>query len=292
MRTDYAYYPGCSLRGTGSEFAESMEAVFKHLGIKLEELPDWNCCGATSGHATAPRAALALDLRNLAQAAEMNKPVVVPCAACYHNMRAARLAVEKGDTELVKDALPLPAERLAAVEVVHPLEILATPETLALIKSKVVEPLAGFRAVSYYGCLLSRPAEAVKFDDTENPVLMDRLLRALGAEALDWSYKVDCCGGNLVLSAPSVAIDLISKILTGAEDAGANSVAVACPLCHANLDMRQFEASRRLRHKVEVPVFYFSELMAIAFDLPQAEKWLKKHITTPFPLIDAIFGMD
>lgn len=292
MIRDYAYYPGCSLRGTGAEFADSLEAVFAHLGLALHELPDWNCCGATSGHAIAPRAALALDMRNLAQAAQIGKPLVVPCAACYHNTRAARLAAAEGDPDLVAGALPLPADKLAAVEVVHPLEILTTPDALTEIRSKVVEPLAGFRIASYYGCLLSRPPAAVRFDDTENPTRMDRLLEALGAEAVDWSWKVDCCGGNLALSAPNIAVDLVSRILSGAEDASANSISTACPLCHANLDMRQFEVSTKLRRKVEIPVFYFTELMGIAFGLPRAEKWIKKHITTPFPLVDSLLGID
>lgn len=292
MRTDYAYYPGCSLRGTGAEFADSLEAAWKHLGLTLEELPDWNCCGATSGHAINPVATLALGVRNLAQAAELGKPVVVPCAACYHNLRAARLAVAEGDPELDMSALAVDTKRLAAVEIVHPLEVLTSKEALALIRSKVTLPLAGFKIASYYGCLLSRPPAAVKFDDTENPTKMDTLVAALCAEPVDWSWKVDCCGGSMALSATPVAVDLTSKILTGAEEAGANAIAVACPLCHANLDMRQFEASRLLRKKVEVPVFYFTELMGIAFDLPKAEKWLKKHITTVFPLVDSFLGED
>ena len=292
MTRDYAYFPGCSSRGTGAEFAESIRAVFEHLGIGLEELPDWNCCGATSGHAIAPRATLALEMRNLAQAARMSKPLAVPCAACFHNMRAARLAAQKGEVEPAAEALSAPRGTLAAVEVVHPLEILTSPEVLAEVRSKVVESLAGFRVASYYGCLLARPPEAVKFDDTENPTRMDRLVEAIGAEAVDWSWKVECCGGNLALAARGVAVDLVARILTGAEQAGANAIAVACPLCHANLDMRQFEASRKLRRKIEVPVFYFSELMAIAYDLPKAEKWLKKHITTPFPLIDGLLDTD
>lgn len=288
MRKDYAYFPGCSLRGTGAEFGASLEAVFRHLGYTLEELPDWNCCGATSGHAIRPRTALALAIRNLAQAAATHKPLVVPCAACYHNLRAARLAVEEGDPALVAEALPIPAAGIAAVSVVHPLEVLSSKEALAEVRAKVVDKLAGFRVASYYGCLLSRPPKAVKFDDTENPTAMDRIVAAIGAQPVDWSWKVDCCGGNLSLSATEVAVDLIAKILAGAEEAGANAIAVACPLCHANLDTRQFEASRKLRRKVEIPVFYFTELMALAYDLPRAEKWLRKHITTPFPLVDAI----
>jgi heterodisulfide reductase subunit B len=289
---DYAYFPGCSLRGTGAEFAESLEAVFKHLGLTLEELSDWNCCGATSGHSVAPKTALALGMRNLAQAAATGKPLVVPCAACYHNLRAARLAAAEGDPELVESALPAKREVLAAVEVLHPLEVLTSKEALAEVRSKVTERLSGFRVVSYYGCLLSRPPKAVQFDDTENPTRMDTLVRALGANAIDWSWKVDCCGGNFALGAPAVMLDLVSKILSGAEDAGANAIATACPLCFANLDMRQFEVSKKLRRKVEVPVFYFTELMGIAFELPRAEKWLKKHITTPFPVVDEALGMD
>lgn len=287
MRKDYGYFPGCSLRGTAAEFADSLEAALRHLGFDLKELPDWNCCGATSGHATAPKTALALGMRNLSIAAGQGKPVLVPCAACYHNFRAARLAAEKGDVDLVPEAMPLAAEKLAAVEVLHPLEVLTSKEVLAEVKRKVVSPLKGFKVAAYYGCLLSRPPEVAKFDDAEDPRRLDDLVEALGGEAVDWSWKTDCCGGNLALGATDVAVTLVGRILSGAEEAGANAIVVACPLCHANLDMRQFEVSKKLRRKVEIPVFYFSELMAVAYDLPKAEKWLKKHITTPFPLVDA-----
>jgi len=292
VKKDYAYFPGCSLRGTAAEFADSLEAVMKHLGFSLAEVPDWNCCGATSGHAVRPKTALALGMRNLGLVAKMGKSVLVPCAACYHNFRASQLAAEKGDPELVAEAMPLPAGELAGVEILHPLEILTSPEALLQVRAKVATPLKGFKVACYYGCLLSRPPEVARFDDTENPRRMDDLVEALGAESVDWSWKTDCCGGNLALSATDVAVTLVGRILTGALEANANAIAVACPLCHANLDMRQFEVSKKLRRKVEIPVFYFSELMAIAYDLPKAEKWLRKHITTPFPLVDATIGLD
>ncbi len=290
MTKDYGYFPGCSLRGTAREFSESLEAVMKHLGYRLEELPDWNCCGATSGHALAPAAALALGMRNLSQAAASQRPLVVPCASCYANLRSARLAAREGDPHMPPAPAGADLETIATVEVVHPLEVLTSDEALSQVRARVKTPLEGMKVATYYGCLLSRPPAAVKFDDTENPVRMDMLVEALGAKSVDWSWKTDCCGGNLALGATDITVTLVSRIIAAAEEAGANAIVVACPLCHANLDMRQFEASRKLRRKVEMPVFYFSELMALAYDLPRTEKWLKKHITTVFPLVDSILG--
>ena len=290
MRRDFAYYPGCLAAGPDAGYGLSVEGVFRHLGYTLEELPDWTCCGQTSARAVAPGAALSLGLHNLSIAASLGKPVVTPCPVCLGNLNAARLAAAKGDTQLPV-GLPVPAESLAAVEVVGPLEVLSSRDALLNISAKRVEPLSGFHVACYYGCRLSKGAGDAA-DGIEDPLAMERILEVLGAEVVDWSWKRECCGAALALPAEDIVLDLAGRILSAATDAGADCIAVACPLCHENLDLRQFDISKRLRRKVEVPVFYFTELMAIAFDLGGTEKWLKKHLTTVFPLVDKLLDYE
>jgi len=292
VNSAFSYYPGCRLRGTGAEYGASLEGVFERLGLTLEELPGWVCCGAASGHATAPRAAHALCAQNLALAAASLRPLVAPCALCYGNLRAAQYAAAAGDPEFPDGFTDIPHEKIAAVEVLSPLEVLSRPEILIRLRGLCEGNLSGFRAACYYGCLLTRPPEYAGGEDVDNPLAMERLLEALGAETVDWSHKTECCGAALGAPAEEVVLDLAWRIISDAEEAGANCIAVACPLCHWNLDVRQFEIARRRRRKVEMPVFYFSELVAVALDLPETERWLKRHLTPVFPLIDGIMGFE
>lgn len=292
MSLRFSYYPGCRLSGKGAEYGASVEAVFARLGYALAELPGWSCCGEASGHAVAPRAAHALSAHNLAIAAAVGKPLVAPCAICYGNLRAAAHAAATGDSEFPDDFPAVPLEDIVGVEVLSPLQVLSAPEALIRMREAADESLGGFRVACYYGCLLTRPPEYAGGEDVANPLSMERLLEALGAETVDWSYKTECCGGALGAPAERVVLELAWRIISAAEEAGANCIAVACPLCHWNLDIRQFEISKRKRRKVEMPIFYFSELIAVAFDLPKTEKWLKRHMTTVFPLIDEIIGFE
>ena len=149
-----------------------------------------------------------------------------------------------------------------------------------MIEKKVVNPLKGLKVVSYYGCLLVRPPKVTEFGEHENPVLMDEIMEAIGAEPLDWSGKVDCCGGSLALTRTDIVCKLVEDLRIAAKKAGANCVVTACPLCQANVDTRQKGRKDEL-----LPIFYFSELMGIAFELPNIKKWLKKHVISPYKLL-------
>jgi heterodisulfide reductase subunit B len=147
-----------------------------------------------------------------------------------------------------------------------------------VIQEKVVKPLEGLKIACYYGCVLVRPPELTGWDDPEHPTTMDGLVEALGAEPIDWSYKVDCCGASLTLSLSDIVVDLSNKVVEGAIEAGADCIASACGICQINLDTRQVGGKR-------VPVFYFTELMGLAFGVPGVEKWLSKHGVDPRPLL-------
>lgn len=276
----YAYYPGCSLESAlAKEYDLSAQAVSKRLGIELEELHDWNCCGASSGHSTNHLLNHAIVGRNLALAEKQGLDIAAACPACYVRLKHTRHSVleEEGLRQQVVDAIDMPYE--GKYDVRHLLDIMINDVGIDAIKEKVVKPLTGLKLVSYYGCFLVRPPKVVAFDDPENPQSMDILVESLGADILDWSGKVDCCGGSLALTRREIVIGLVEDLIERARGAGAEALVSACPLCQMNVDGRQKLSSNPLS------VFYFTELMGLAMGLPGAKKWFGKHIISPNKLL-------
>ncbi|HHY96091.1 MAG TPA: disulfide reductase [Firmicutes bacterium] len=274
------YYPGCSLHSTAWEFDASTRAVCAALDIQLEELPGWTCCGSSSAHTRPGPLARALPLRNLVLAEQVAPELLVPCAACYNVLRSADQAWRQGEAE-AKEAARLVEEGLGRayrgeVAVRHVLEVLARPEILARFREKARKPWP-LPVVPYYGCLLSRPSAEIGFDRPEQPVLMDRILTAAGAEVRPWSYKTDCCGASLTISHSPVVETMVNGLVKQARRAGAVALVTACPMCHANLDSRQSEAE-------PMPVLYVTEVMAMALGLPGVERWLGAHLVDARPL--------
>ncbi|MCP4715922.1 MAG: heterodisulfide reductase subunit B [Deltaproteobacteria bacterium] len=274
----YAYYPGCTQEATAEEFGLSSVAVCRALGIELEEIPDWSCCGASSGHFEDDTLAHALSARNLALAEQQQLDTAVVCAACYLRLRATRRKVRQSDDYRRKIVDTIGADYAGSYDVKHLLDIIVHDYGLNALEKMVKKPLAGLRLVSYYGCYLVRPPKIVAFDDPENPTAMDRLAAALGATPCDWSSKVDCCGGSLILGKEELALGLIGGLLDNAREVQADAIVVACPMCHANLDMRQSGAA-------QLPVIYFTELIGLALGLGDVDAWLKKHLVDPRPLL-------
>jgi heterodisulfide reductase subunit B len=274
-----SYYPGCSLHSTGLEYDESTQEVCKILGIELEELSDWNCCGAGSAHCTDEVLSIELPVRNLVKAEEAGLDLVIPCAACFNRFKVA----EKHIREEKEPVIDTPY--LGNVPVKHLLDFLSEEEKLKLIKEKIEKPLNGLKVACYYGCLITRPPEITDAKHHENPQVMDDLLSLLGAEACSWSYKTDCCGGSLMLSRPDIVAQLSGKLIQMAEEAGANCIATACPLCQANLDTKQGMISKNLEREVHFPTFYFTELLGLALGYEKADKWFKKHVIDPRDLL-------
>lgn len=277
----YAYYPGCSLESTAVEYDLSARAACVRLGIELVELDDWNCCGATSAHSTNHILALALPARNLALAGEAGLDLVVPCSACYNRLKVTDHLLRQ-DKELHRRMGEVTGtDYRNPVTVRSLLETVVTGAGLGAVAEKVVRPLSGLKVACYYGCLLVRPPAVTNFDNAENPVLLDRLVEALGAGSVRWFYKTDCCGASLAMSRGEMVTGMVGVILDRAQEAGANALVTACPLCQANLEMRRSEACG-------LPVFYFTELMGLAFNLPDCRNWFKKHLIDPQPLLASL----
>ena len=276
----FSYYPGCSLDSTAKEYDMSVHAVCRELDVELKELPDWNCCGASSGHCTNLKLSLALPGRNLAIAEKEGMDIAVSCPACFLRLKKVNYELshdEKLRQEIVR-IMDMPYEGRQKTR--HILDIIYHDVGLETIREKVKKPLKGLKIVSYYGCLLVRPPKVTEFGEHENPVLMDEIMEAIGAEPLDWSGKIDCCGGSLALTRTDIVCKLVEDLVVAARKAGANCVVTACPLCQANVDTRQNGIKDEL-----LPIFYFSELMGISFELPNIKKWLKKHVISPYKLL-------
>jgi heterodisulfide reductase subunit B2 len=270
-----SYYPGCALHGTAIEYDESTKAVSRLLGVELCELPDWNCCGASSAHGRDDALAHNLVARNLGIAARQGMDVVIPCAACYGRFKTAE--EESGDA--VKSG------RSRNFLILNLLEFFVSSPLWEKMPALKKRPLAGLKVVCYYGCLLVRPPRIVGTANPENPDMLDRLMTLLGADSIPWSYKTDCCGGSLALTRKDIVLHLTQRLCDQAIQAGAEAVVVACPLCQANLDTRQEKISQGSGEKYELPILYFTELMGVAFGHPQAPKWLQRHFINPTPLL-------
>jgi heterodisulfide reductase subunit B2 len=269
-------YPGCSLNGSARDYNESVYALAKAFDIELEQVPDWNCCGATAAHNMNKELSLALPARILASAEKHGlADVVVPCAACY-----SRLAVTQH--ELLHD----PVLRNKVIEIIG-MDFKGTTNIMNVIQfidKFIVDKLEAkitkkfnYNVACYYGCLMVRPAKILKYDRPEDPQSMDEVMRKIGANALDWGYKVECCGAGLSVSKTDMVSKLSGKIIEDATYRGAEAIIVACPMCHSNLDMRRGSINSFWKTKFNIPVIYMTQAIGLAVGLTPKEVGLKRH---------------
>ncbi len=281
-----AYYPGCSLEGTAIEFDLSTRAVCQALGIELVEVPDWNCCGATSAHFTNHDLAIGLAARNLAQAQETGADAITaPCAACFSRLKFAEYKLQEEPERLGAMLEKAEIAYRGGLAVRSLLETIVSAYGIDAVKERVTQPLNGLKVACYYGCLLVRPPDVTQFDDAENPRSMDNLLAALGAEPVDWAYRIECCGGGLALGRADIVRKLVGDILDNALACGAECLAVACPLCQGNLDWRQSEAAAQRNTTYDLPVYYFTQLLGMALGVPPHRLGVEKHLTPATALL-------
>ncbi len=279
-----AYYPGCSLHSTAAEYDHTVRAVAELLELDLVEPPGWVCCGSSPAHSSDHTLATVLPMRTLATVEQMGlDTVTAPCSACFARMKAAAYTVAHNDEMAREVEQQLGYTYRGTVEVQHLVDTLVDRAGLAKIEARVQQPLKGLKVACYYGCLVTRPPQMTQAEHPEYPTKMDEVLRALGAEPVDWSYKTDCCGGALSLTQTPLALELTEKILRNAHDCGAQAVAAVCPLCHVNLDARQSQ----MKLDFKMPVLYLTQLMALAFGLGEKKAALNKNLVDPRPALGA-----
>lgn len=289
MAKKYAYYPGCSGGATSKEYDVSTRAVCKALGVELVDIPDWSCCGSTPAHQVDQRLSAALSARNLAQAEALDlDQVITPCPSCLKNLHNALEHMDESPAfKAAVDALtgrPLGRHPKVGSVLQAVLEDVA-PEGLAALVKK---PLTGLKLVAYYGCLMTRPARSMHFDDEENPTSLDRLMEACGATMLPFPLKTECCGGSFGIPRNDVTARLAGRIMELAREAGADAVVVACPLCQMNLDLRQGQINSANGLNLNIPVFYFTQLMGLALGLPDSALELGKLVVDVKPALEKL----
>jgi heterodisulfide reductase subunit B len=281
----YAYFPGCSLSGLGKPYDESLRTIFAHLGLELNEIPDWNCCGATSYMSVNENKAVALAARNLALAEQMKLEVVAPCSACYLVLSKAQHVMADYPALADKVHKGLAAAGLSyhgRVVIRHPLDILMNDVGPQAIKARVVAPLAGYRVAPYYGCQIIRPYGS--FDDPLRPVLLGRLMLLLGAEVVEYPVKARCCGGSLMGTMEDIGLRLTYLLIKEATSRRANVLATVCPLCQYNLEAYQGQMRRTFKDDCALPIAYFTQLVGLAFGLRPKALGLQRNFVTAAPL--------
>ncbi|HEY47838.1 MAG TPA: hypothetical protein G4O14_13775 [Anaerolineae bacterium] len=277
---EIGYYPGCSLHGLAKEFDHSARAVLKTLDLQPVAPQGWICCGSSPAHRVDHRQSIQMPLESMVlYEQEGLKEVTLPCAMCFNRFRAAARELRL-DPELKQDLdQELGFEYQDSVAISSLLDFVVDRVGLESISDKVQKPLKGLKVVCYYGCLLTRPPEVTGSVEPEYPMTMDRLMKTLGATVIDWDRKVACCGASLSLTKTELVFEMSGNILENAQARGADAVVVACPMCHINLDGRQTQMD--IQH---IPVLYFTQLMALAFGMPD-DAALKYNMIDPRPLL-------
>jgi heterodisulfide reductase subunit B len=279
----YGYYPGCSLGSTARPYDISTRAIAGPLGIELEEIEDWNCCGSAEYMAINKTAAYALIGRNLALAAEQAdfQGLIAPCSACYLNLKKTdnymgKYPKIKADTNESLAAGGLSYEP-GTVKVQHLIDTVVHDVGYEAIAEKVVKPLKGLRLAPYYGCLIVRP-EFEEGDDPEYPMHLDKLLSTLGATVVDFPLKAHCCGGHMTQVSTGVAYELIRRLLQNAADYDADAIVTLCPMCQLNLDAYQGNVNREFGTKFKMPILYFTQMIGLAIGLDPKDLGIGKEI--------------
>ncbi len=254
----YSYYPGCTLKTKAKDLDMYARKSAEALGITLEEIPEWQCCGGVYPQAKDEIATKLSSVRTLNSAKEAGNDLVTVCSACHHVLK--RVNNDMAEDEYIRtranNYMELEEPYAGETKVLHYLELLRDVVGFDELKKKVVNPLTGRKIAAYYGCLLLRPSGVMGLDDPEDPSIMEEFIKALGAEPVVYPFRNECCGGYVTLQDASLAQKKSNKVLASAEGKGADMVITACPLCMYNLKKNGTEH--------ELPIVYFTELLAEA----------------------------
>lgn len=281
-----AYYPGCPSETTAKEQDISTKAVFDKLGIDWAELEDWNCCGAAE--AEDPRLVYALNARNLVIAEKDNRDIVTPCSICYYNLARTDKAL-RADEKLRAEIKEIDAslDYNGTVTPKHVIDFLVNDIGMDELKSKIVKKVE-VKVAPYYGCYIGRPPETA-FDDPDDPVSMDQLIELIGGENVQFSYmKTKCCGGPLMMTRADIAFEMARKILESAKNAGADCIALACPLCGMMLDAKQPDIEKALDIKFEMPVVYITQLLGLALGIEPNKLGFNKNVVATKEIVGKV----
>jgi len=284
--TRFSYYPGCSLRTKAKNLDDSTKAVATALGVELDELPSWVCCGAVPPLVTDNIMNLLAPVRNLASAGKRGDRLVTTCAFCYNILKRSNKIVKEDAEKRDKINSFIEENYTGDIRVLHLLEVLRDEIGFEAIKERIRFRLKELTVAPFYGCLLLRPYEIIHLDNPEDPRILEDLARSIGCAVTDFPYRNECCGSYLAVSSKKVAIERAGIILTSAVRSGAEAIMVSCPLCHFNLDYNQGEIKERHRGFTEIPILYFTQIIGVALGLSEL-CGLDQHYVDPRPLLKA-----
>ena len=281
---EYAYFPGCSLEKMAVSYHMSAMETTRKLGIKLTEIEDWNCCGATTYFYIDELLAYTLCARNLAIAEKTGLDVVAPCSACYKNMyfTAAHLKKDADLAEHVNFALEEDNLHFSGnINVKHLIEVFSQDVDPQELRSKATKPLTGVRVAPYYGCQIVRPQK--EKEDVEQPQFFEEMLSAIGATPVNFPLKMRCCGGSLILSSRTAALSMVRNLLQCAVDSQATVIATACPMCQVNLECYQQQVNQEFGTNFSMPILYFTQLVGLAMGIPTKKLGIGKEFIAMAP---------
>ena len=289
----YAYFPGCSLEKMAISYNQSSIETTKIFDIELQELEDWNCCGATTYFHVDQLLAYTLVARNLAIAEKEGLDMVAPCSACYKNAYFTNSYI-KEDPDLAEHInFALEQDNLhfsGDIGVHHIIEIFANEVGSEAIKAKVTNPLTGLKVAPYYGCQIVRPRK--NGEETENPQFFEEIISSMGAEPVDFSDRLRCCGGSLIMTSRQAALMMIRVILNNAVNSGADVIATACPLCQINLECYQTQVNEEFGTDFSMPVLYFTQLLGLALGIPRRHLGIGRELVSAAPIFSQLMGKE
>jgi len=288
----YAYFPGCSIHASAKEYAMAANAVNKYLDVELVEIPDWNCCGAIDAvYAYNRLLSISLSARNLAIAENMKMDIVTLCSACFFTLsRANNMLRENADmkSKIDKAINDAGLKYAGGVKVRHYMDILANDVGIDKIRQQVKVPLKDLKVAPYYGCLIVRPTGIQRFDDAEHPTSIDKVIEALGAEAVYYPDKTRCCGASLAITDEEVMMEMTKGPLLTAKNAQADCIVTPCPMCHFNLDAKQKDIESHFEIDIGLPVLYVTQLIGLAFGIPPKELGLHRNVVSPNRILEKL----
>jgi len=281
------YYPGCTLKTSAKNLEKTAIAVTKALGHELVEMKDWNCCGVVSSLTSDDLMRHLAPLRNLIHVEdEGENKVTTLCDMCCNTLKQTNLRVKEKpeDLKTLNAFMDRENDYKGTVSVLHFLEFLRDEIGFDTLKKKVKNPLKGIKIMPYYGCMLLRPRE-VSIDDPEEPTVLSDLLRSLGAETVDNPFKIECCGSYNTVEQKEIVSRRAHRITSFALDQGADAIVLSCPLCRFNLDMRGKEAEKLFKGYKQIPVYYYTQLIAVSLGLDHSVYGFDQHVVDPTLLL-------
>lgn len=284
---ELCYYPGCTLKTTAKNFEKPAIASIEKLGHKMIELPRWNCCGTVHSLATDDLMHQLAPVRTLIRVLETGADKVVTlCAMCYNTLKQTnRIILEDTDKrERINNFLDEERDYTGNVSILHLLEFLRDEVGFDKIKDEVKRPLKGLKLSPYYGCLLLRP-EGIGIDDIEAPRVMEDFIEALGGEVVESPFKIECCGSYHTVNDIEPVVERTKMIIDASIIRGADAIVVGCPLCFFNLDNRQRDVKGRYNEFNSIPVFYFTQILAIALGIDENICDFGEHFVDPRPML-------